>query len=156
MRMTAFMKIYFNIFLATLTLLLIGYGCASSRGNNEGSELGSRFDTIMAIHDEVMPQMGNIHTLKKQLSNYLETVLADTTENPSEALKAIAKYQSDLEEADRLMMDWMHEFDQDWKKKAPKEAMLYLNEEKKRIEIVKRSMRRSISAAEKYLSQIKN
>lgn len=100
---------------------------------------------VMAIHDEVMPKLGELNKDRKALQKILKST---TDENiKSELLKAI----TGLENADDGMMDWMAE----WKvpeEKSEQEA--YLNKEMVRITKVKSDMLESMKTAkvlkEKY------
>jgi len=54
----------------------------------------------MAIHDKVMPEMGKIHSLKKQLK---------AIEVP-QANEIILDHVKELNDADEAMMTWMADF----------------------------------------------
>lgn len=105
----------------------------------------------MHIHDEAMAQMGEIQLLKKQLSDYSAKVLDGEVEAGQEVFKTIGQLQSKLEQADDMMMDWMHNFDTKWNEKAEQEGIAYLKQEEKRIREVKKAMDESIAAAQQFL-----
>ena len=62
------------------------------------------FAEVMAIHDEVMPEMGDIRRTRKGLLDKLETT---TDEATAEVLKEQA-YK--LDESHEAMMNWMRQF----------------------------------------------
>jgi len=103
------------------------------------------YDEVMKIHDDVMPEMGTIHKLKKKLKKRLENEFI-SEEEKSAALKAI----TDLEKADDGMMDWMAAF------KLPEATndsvqINYLTKEKVVITQVEKDMWNSINAAKSIL-----
>lgn len=99
---------------------------------------------VIAIHDEVMPKMGDIHVAKKQLRKLMG-------EGTSDSLKTeILELISDLEKADEGMMDWMDK----WDVPSEEPAMTaYLEKEKIKITKVKEDMLNSIEAANAYLQK---
>jgi len=102
---------------------------------------------VLAIHDEVMPEMGNIHAAKKQLRNVM-----NETQNDSLITK-ILQLIDNLEKADEGMMDWMGKWDVP--EKDP-EKTNYLQAEKNKITKVKVDMLSSIEAANQFLSKMNN
>lgn len=103
-------------------------------------------DEVMAIHDEVMPEMGTIHKLKKQLKAKLKE--AGVTLNEDNINNSI----SALDYADEAMMDWMHQF------KVPKNVddaalLTYLEDQKVKISKVNTDMRTSIKNAQNALNE---
>ena len=101
------------------------------------------FEEVMAIHDEVMPETGYMHQLKKKL---------EAQRNEGADSFAIIEIQDGINaliEADDAMFDWMREFRPPEEKQA-REA--YLLNEKRRIKEVSDKMKNSIANAEKILS----
>ncbi|RMG26654.1 MAG: hypothetical protein D6730_08635 [Bacteroidetes bacterium] len=135
-------------YLIPVLAFILLHGCTSSANKENGEEL---FKTVMHIHDEAMAQMGEIQLLKKQLSDYSAKVLDGEVEAGQEVFKTIGQLQSKLEQADDMMMDWMHNFDTKWNEKAEQEGIAYLKQEEKRIREVKKAMDESIAAAQQFL-----
>ena len=113
---------------------------------------------VMAIHDDVMPRMDEIMTLKSQLSKKI--VKMDSLQNEGisgntlaeERMKAVDLNQK-LNESDKLMMEWMHTYRGDSAKNLkPAEAVLYFETEKKKIEDVKQITIKSIKDAQEFLA----
>ena len=99
---------------------------------------------VIAIHDEVMPKMGDIHVAKKQLRKLMG-------EGTSDSLKTeILELISDLEKADEGMMDWMDKWDVPTEEPA---MTAYLEKEKIKITKVKEDMLNSIEAANAYIQK---
>ncbi len=100
---------------------------------------------VMAVHDEVMPKLGELNKDRKELQKILKNVTDEAVK--SELLLAITA----LEKADDGMMDWMA----DWKVPAELEKQEpYLNKEMVKINKVKTDMLESMKNAkllkEKY------
>jgi hypothetical protein len=113
---------------------------------------------VLAIHDEVMPRMDDIMTLKSQLSKKI--LKMDSLQNEGisgnniaeERMKA-ADLNQKLNESDKLMMEWMHTYRGDSAKKLqPEQAVLYFEAEKKKIEEVKQVTIKSIKDAQDFLA----
>lgn len=100
---------------------------------------------VMAIHDEVMPRLGELNKDKKGL----QSILKNTTD---ESVKITLKNAvTALEKADDGMMEWMAE----WKLPSEEPARkAYLEKEMVRITRVKTDMLKSMNNAkllkEKY------
>ncbi|MEM9546056.1 MAG: hypothetical protein AAGA77_08785 [Bacteroidota bacterium] len=99
---------------------------------------------VIAIHDEVMPKMGDMYKARKELRAIMEKT-ADESEK-----SVIIKLINDLVNADEGMMTWMHE----WKvpNKEP-EKTDYLLKEKERITKVKNDMLSSLENANAYIAK---
>ena len=98
---------------------------------------------VMAIHDEVMPKMGDLHVAKKNLRKLISETNSDSLNT------IILDLITDLENADEGMMSWMHEY------KVPNndpEKTVYLEKEKVNITKVKEDMLNSLKAAHDYLA----
>lgn len=98
---------------------------------------------ILRIHDEAMPHLSKILTLKKKIN-----AMADSTTN--RALKdSLQQVSFLLYKADKKMMDWMHGY------KIPENAtdsvvLHYLKNEKVKIDEVHRLTFESIEKARFY------
>lgn len=112
---------------------------------------------VMTIHDDVMPQMDDIMTLKSKLSKKI--IHMDSLQNEGVAGNNIAEERikateinQKLNESDKLMMDWMHEYRGDSAKKLkPEQAILYFESQKKRIIEVKEITSKNIQEAKTFL-----
>lgn len=94
------MKIFKNYQVWVLGLTLAFASCASN--DEKVEEYNTLFGQIMQVHDEVMPKMMDISSLKGELQNRAES---DTTATASYN-EAILK----LDKADAHMETWMMEF----------------------------------------------
>ena len=121
-----------------ITVVSVLVFCVSC-GNKAENTVIKLNDEVMAIHDEVMPKMTEIHTLRKKL-RLLENAQVDST-----IIFAI----TNLSEADDAMMEWMSAYKKP--KDNSKTALAYLSNEKMLITEVKVKMLESIQDAHKIL-----
>lgn len=142
-----------NYLLAATTLLLI-YGCDS---NAEKDKITGLETEVLTLHDEVMPKMDEIMTLKSQLSKKIQRMDSIQNEGISsitfaeERIKAVDLNQK-LNESDKLMMQWMHEYRGDSAKKLKSDqALAYFEKEKEKILNVKQTTLKSIQEAKTFL-----
>ncbi|HFA47584.1 MAG TPA: hypothetical protein ENJ95_01045 [Bacteroidetes bacterium] len=132
----------------SMFFLLAFFACNSDNADHL-SENELR-DKIMAVHDEVMPKMGEIHNLGKKLKQLSKTQLADE-DGASKTIVSAIEY---LEKADDGMMDWMGDFKQPSKlrgNKSHEEIMAYLNGQLKQVNQVKKDINGSIEKAKELL-----
>ena len=102
-------------------------------------------DEVMAIHDEVMPKMDDLMTLKGSLDSAIKV-------SPDSA-KAKQLYAA-LDSADNQMMDWMQAYNPDQVKgKSDEEVSKYYAEEKTKISSVKELTNKSIEEAKGFLGK---
>ncbi|MFD2562661.1 hypothetical protein [Aquimarina rubra] len=89
-------KLYFFLL---ITGFLFNFSC------NQLSKEEQEFDTLMQqvidVHDEVMPKMGTMSSLIKDLEPKIDTTSTG---------KSYAKAQKDLKDSYDFMMDWMSDF----------------------------------------------
>jgi hypothetical protein len=144
------MKSYLLIF----ALLLLLCGCSTDANKDKAVELEAE---VMAIHDEVMPQMDDIMTLKSKLSKKIQSI--DSLQNvgisgntlAEQKIKA-ADLNQKLNESDKLMMAWMHEYRGDSAKKLKsEEAVAYFEKEKEKILAIKQTTVKSIEEVKTFL-----
>ena len=92
------MKNIFFLFLATVLLV----SCGQDKTRVKAME-----DEAIAIHDEVMPEMGTIIELKSQLMARMSAI--DTTQVDS--LNAFQTQMDNLIMAEEGMKNWMHSYE---------------------------------------------
>jgi uncharacterized lipoprotein NlpE involved in copper resistance len=127
------------------TLILIGIillGCNSSSQNDELKNLRTE---VMAIHDEVMPKMGELRQVEKSLRSASEDQ-ADSVGNAMiEAANAIGV-------ANENMMVWMRNYDPTFAGED-EDVKAYLEEQKDAITKVRDDMLNSLEAGKELLNQ---
>ena len=114
------------------------------------TEIESIEEKVLALHDEVMPFMGEMHALEKALRKQ-----ARVTKDSAEQYVKVA---NELQIADSLMWDWMYAYKSPLKLKdslSNEKILEYLNAEKIRAGRVNSSMKTGMDKARSLLS-IKN
>ena len=132
-----------------LVAMLVAFtAIACESGPTEEEQQNSLKDEVMGIHDEVMPKMGEINTLKNELLSNAETLAIDSTnvENieMSNNLKQVA---TELEDANKSMMEWMRNYKPNFDEQTHEEIMQYLDEQKVKAGEVKDKILTSIEKA---------
>jgi len=123
-------------------LLLVFFACNEETKPNK-TELESMDIEILQIHDEVMPKIGNVLSLRKKLN-----ALLDSTSN-SLTKDTLQKMSYQLTKADADMMSWMRNYK---KPEVSDTALVYLSQQLSEISMVKKQINSSIEVAENYLA----
>jgi Mg2+ and Co2+ transporter CorA len=100
------------------------------------------YDQVMDIHDEVMPKMEDIYTLKKKLQDQI----AATPDMVVEEKQALEKRIARLDSVGNLMMDWMHKFSPVADTVDQEVAREYLESEMEKIRRVREAMLEAIES----------
>ncbi len=113
---------------------------------------------VLAIHDSIMPQMEKIMALKMQIKSEVKTADSLIALKSSEPHIARRKQANDLlsqlDAADKGMMNWMHQYKGDTLKKLSEEAASqYIADQKQKIMSVRDNMVKSIGDAELFIQK---
>lgn len=130
-----------------LSIALVFTAC-----NTEQSTQEKLWDEMMVVHDEVMPKMGDLNRLSRDIRSQLDTVPPIDTLQKLQQLDLLIR----LGKAEEGMMVWMSELkilDDLRATKSHKEIIRYLEAEKQRIGAVRDSMLMGIEAGEKALGK---
>ncbi len=128
-----------NKIITTISLLALIIGCQKNAEDKQKLMI----DEVMAVHDEVMPKMDDIMSLKSSLDSAIKV-------SPDSA-KA-KKLYSALDVADNQMMGWMENYDSESVKgKSEEQISKYFANQKTRITEVKVLTVKSIEEAKKFL-----
>ncbi len=92
-----------SIFIALIAISFLAAQCGSeSTAEQQKAEADQKWEELMALHDEVMPEMGEVNRIKRTLRSM---------ENIPEAMQAeVAQMITRLDKADESMMSWMASF----------------------------------------------
>lgn len=125
---------------------MIGVSCSSS-GSKQEDKQKQLIDEVMAVHDEVMPKMDTVMTLKSALDSALKV----SSSNDSAKIMALS---AALDSADVKMSVWMEEYRPELVKgKNDSTVVKYLENEKIRISLVKEITNKSIEEATAFLKR---
>ena len=134
-----------------LSLLIVGFLAVYSCKEAKSEKVPTKMEEVMAIHDEVMPEMGTIAKLVAELKP-----LADSTETGQEYDKAM----KDLQAAHKSMMDWMGGFGDRFDheeimegKALSEEKQKWLLEEEEKAKAMRDQILSSISQAQALLEK---
>lgn len=131
----------------TLVLLLLLNAC----GPNLVEENKLMREKLIAVHDEVMPQMGKLKSLEKKTTQKIEelSIQEPVDSLQIENLKALA---SDLDQAYEGMFIWMRQYEREDGDKEPIEVKGYLAEQMVKITEVNKEIKGAIEKADKELN----
>ena len=101
---------------------------------------------VIAVHDEVMPKMGEISQLEKTLRQEREK-LAQLEVPDSTQMELLLAEITRLKQANERMMDWMRNYEAPSPEQDQAEALSYLNEQMEKIVAVKSDMLESMEHA---------
>lgn len=105
---------------------------------------------VLAIHDEVMPKMGQLKSLeKKALQRANELAARDTVD--SVQVESLKKLAIELDQAYEGMFDWMRQYESDDQGKSPEEVKVYLEEQMISVSEVNRIIKETLSKADSVL-----
>ncbi len=138
-----------NSILLLFSIVLL-FSCTEKKHANSHEDL---MQAVMAVHDEVMPKMGDIMKYKKQIGEKIQELQAIGDSTNQEAISKLQKVSDDLEKSHMQMMDWMHEFNSDFKGMKEEDILKYLNEEKAKIEQVGQLAESTLKEALEILQQ---
>lgn len=139
-------------YILTATIALSILACNKDR--DKVLELESE---VLTLHDDVMPRMEDIMNLKTKLSRKIQHMDSLQNEgvagnNMAEERMKATEINQKLNDADKLMMDWMHEFRGDSAKKLkPDAAIMYFETQKKKIIEIKEVTTKNIDEAKTFL-----
>lgn len=135
---------------AILAGMLLIAGCRGEK-KEEAADASDRMEEVIAVHDQVMPEMKTIANLVAELKP-----LADSTGADSRYAAAM----EDLQEAHQSMMDWMQGFgdrfdhEEIMKGKAlSDEKQAWLVEEQEKVEAMRDQVLGSIEQAREVLEE---
>lgn len=128
------MKNYILFFLA-LSFFTSSCSTSSSDGNK------ALQDSVIAVHDEVMPLMGGFVRNSIKIDSILINLPEIKAQNPeidTTAMRAdLLELKRNLDYSSESMTDWMHEFEVDHEGKSKEEIEEYLKSELLKINEVK-------------------
>ena len=138
---------FFSVF---ATIIIIS-GCAGTANEQDCTSdeclKKQAYDSVIAVHDEVMPKMSYISELKGQLEERMNAT------DDSLAVAAWQELMVNLDVADEAMWVWMRQFNSDFEGVVLDEALNYLKSEQEKIDEVARKINEAIKEAEENLAK---
>jgi hypothetical protein len=133
----------FKTAIVTLLLFPLIYAC---KQENNVEKMKAE---VMAIHDEVMPEMDNLMNLQRQLKSEIDRLDSAGETEKADKLKLLVQQ---LQEADEAMMQWMRKYKDPSPDMNEERALEYLQAEKESISNVKKKINISKAAAKEALT----
>ncbi|MGS2762000.1 hypothetical protein [Sinomicrobium sp. M5D2P9] len=140
----------FRLYTILITVFTTVVAC-NTKPSEEAEAYHKLFDEVIAVHDEIMPEMGKLNSLSKKLKQE-----ADSVNTHSGILDS-------LEMSYKAMMDWMKDFSEKFpygefnpKDKTREEITAKVNileEEKNEVYELRELINQSIEKAEKLLNE---
>jgi hypothetical protein len=128
-----------RLFLALFTSIIL-YSCQPNQ-----EELNKiKRDAVIAIHDEVMPKIGQLKKFEKEAEKQIEILeMSEPVDSLQiQELKAIA---NELNEAYEAMFVWMRQYNGDDEGKSPEEIKEYLETQEEKISEVNEQIKTALS-----------
>lgn len=132
------------IIFVCLSVQLIG---CNSEKKNPNEELKKE---VIEIHDEVMPLMGNLKSLKTKIEEMSATLSKDESPNYDQIQK-LESLAGELDSAFEGMFVWMRQFKSDYEGMSSDEVKNYLLEQKLKVEKVNEDIKEAITLANEAL-----
>ena len=105
-------------------------------------------EEVIAIHDEVMPHMGKLKSLQKDLIQKAEQLASEDSIAQAEHILALHNTAKELDAAYEGMFVWMRQFEPDQGELTEDEFYNYLQEQKVLVEQVKKDINASLEKAQ--------
>lgn len=126
----------------------------SSCNNEKVDENQILRDDVIAIHDEVMPFMGELKTLSKKINEKSTDLLnQDSTGNHEQVLK-LRRFTKALDDSFEGMFVWMRQFKSNYGDMTDQEIKLYLQGQKILVEKVRDDINSSVSVSKEALKDL--
>ncbi len=147
------MKTYF-LFFSFVSFFLSS--CTSSN-NDENKSLQ---DSVIAVHDEIMPLMGNFARSSIKIDSILSNLPGIKQQRPeldtTDVRTELLELKSNLDSSSESMNDWMYEFEVDHEGKSKQEIKEYLNSELEKIKEIKKKFESASSEIKSKLKSFQN
>lgn len=135
-------------FYLVFTLFIFIQAC----GNKQVEENKTQREQVIAVHDEVMPKMGQLKSMEKAaLQKAEELQNSDTPDQKKiDALKNLA---TQLNQAYEGMFVWMRQYNTEDGEKTPEEVKAYLEEQLVLVSKVNEDIKAALAEAELLLKE---
>ena len=134
--------------LFTLAILL----CAALMScGNDNKEIETKLnEEVMAVHNEVMPKMGEASRLKRQLDAFKKSIPDDSVTLKINLINSIMQ----LSKSEDMMSDWMANYKYPNPASKHEDLVIYLKAQKDSIKQVSDAMYMSLAIAKEFLKEM--
>ena len=131
-----------SVFVA-IALFSCLFACSSQSKENE-----KLHEEVIAIHDEVMPEMGKVKSLQTNLLKNVNELMMEDSLTHSEKIQTLITTASELDEAYENMFVWMRQFKTDYESMTTEDANTYLKQQKELVGKVNADIKEAIAKGE--------
>ncbi|MCH7399610.1 hypothetical protein MM236_16555 [Belliella sp. DSM 107340] len=140
----------FNIVIVSVvSFLILTFSCQSEKVDE--NELLR--EEVIAIHDEVMPHMGELKALRKKIDAKANSLESDSPEVNSEKVKELRVLAVELDEAFDGMFVWMRQFKNSYEDMSEEAIHAYLLNQKELVKKVNNDINVSMKKANEELKK---
>ena len=132
----------------TLILIVSVVFLTNSCGPNLKNENKKAREVLIAVHDEVMPQMGKLKSYEKKATQKLEVLRAESSTDSLQIAK-FSKLVEELDSAYEGMFVWMRQYEVEDGDKDPLVIKAYLEEQMIQVTEVNQNIKNVLQKAEK-------
>lgn len=105
---------------------------------------------VIAVHDEVMPKLGQLKTLEKRAIQKAGE-LAGMDSVDTDQIKRLEGLAVELNQAYEGMFDWMHQYEPEDKEESPEAIAAYLEEQMILVTEVNKSIKNVLAKSDSLL-----
>lgn len=142
-----------------LPLLIISF-VVTSCGSSSNDENKNLQDSVIAVHDEIMPLMGGFTRNSIKIDSILMNLPEIKMQNPeidtNQTRIDLLALKENLDSSTESMNDWMHGFEVDHAGKTKEEVKNYLENELLKINEVKRKFEAVSEESQTKLKEFQN
>ncbi|GMQ29208.1 hypothetical protein [Algoriphagus confluentis] len=138
----------YSIVFLLFGLIILFQSC----GNKQVEANNKLREEVIAVHDEVMPKMGQLKSLEKTALQMVEELSAspDPDQEKIDALKTLAV---DLDQAYEGMFVWMRQYEIEDGEKTPEEVKAYLEDQMVKVTKVNEDIKNVLQKADSLIKQ---
>lgn len=132
-----------------LLILVMQFACNSEKIE----ETKLLRDEVIAIHDEVMPLMGELRSFKKEIKIKADSLLEQDSAANAEKIHELRSLENQLEKAFEGMFVWMRQYRIPDENLDKKEVIDYLTGQKILVEKVNKDIKEALKSAKQELGK---
>lgn len=133
-------------FCLVFTLFIFFQSC----GNKQVEENKAHREQVIAIHDEVMPKMGQLKSMEKAALQKAEEL--QNSDSPDQAkIEALKNLATQLNQAYEGMFVWMRQYSTEDGEQAPEQIKAYLDEQLVLVSKVNEDIKAALAQADSLL-----
>lgn len=129
------------------SLMLLSQACGTSQ---EDLNIAKRAE-VMAVHDEVMPKLGQLKAFEKKALQKAEELASMDTVNSAQ-VKELEDLVTELNQAYEGMFVWMRQYEIDEEGQTPEEVKKYLDEQMISVTEVNKAIKDVLAKADSILA----